>query len=41
MSIKLFIVVGQLGLTLLPHRLQHAKLPCPSLSPEVAQIPVH
>ena len=30
MSIKLFIVVVQSGLTLPPHRLQHSKLPCPS-----------
>ena len=36
-----FILVAQLSLTLWPHALQHARLPCPSQLPEVAQTHVH
>ena len=34
-------LVARLCLTLWPHRLQHTRLPCPSVPPRVAQIHVH
>ena len=36
-----FSSVAQLCLTLRPHGLQHARLPCPSPTPELAQTHVH
>ena len=39
--IYLWLLFFQLCLTLWPHRLQHIRFPCPSLSPELGQIHVH
>ena len=39
--VYLLLLFFQLFLTLWPHRLQHNRFPCPSLSPELAQMHVH